>query len=77
MKYDGNFEYEGETIFYLVSDNGSLISSKGKMSRMINFYSKDGNIIGSNIIYGYVEDMQNIGANAAKKYYKEMIQSKG
>lgn len=77
MKYDGNFEYEGETIFYLVSDNGSLISSKGNMSRMINFYSKDGNIIGSMCIHGSVEDMQNIGANTAKKYYEEMIQSKG
>lgn len=75
MEKSGVFEYEGKKISYSITDNCSEIKNyKGveKMSRYIDFFDENGDTLGTNVIYGEVEALQNITWKDALECYKEM-----
>lgn len=69
MQYDGNFEYNGEQIDYVITDNDIPIKNE-KFSRYIHFYTA-GKSLGIRGIYGHVDQMCNIDSSDAKRWYEE------
>lgn len=69
MQYDGNFEYNGELIDFIITDNDIPINNE-KFSRCIHFYI-EGKSLGAREIYGTVEQMDNIDSSDTKRWYEE------
>lgn len=75
MEKSGAFECEGKKISYSITDNYSEIKNFNgveKISRYINFFDENGDNLGTRVIYGEVEALQNINWKDALEYYKEM-----
>lgn len=75
MEMSGAFECEGKKISYSITDNYSEIKNCNgveKISRYINFFDENGDNLGTSIIYGEVEALQNINWKDASECYKEI-----
>lgn len=70
---DGKFEYEGEIIYYRITDDTKpirMVKGVEKMSRYISFYKENGEPIGTTSIYDTYERMSNITHFDAEEWYK-------
>ena len=76
--YDEKFEYEGNTIKYLIGDEFNSPIYRHtimiKAQRFINFFDVEDHNLGAYPYYGEIEEITNISQQDALECYKKMIE---
>lgn len=77
-RFDGQFDYEGETICYKIVDSSTYeikeIKGVEKLARQIHFYN-NGVKKGWHLIYDYYEIVSNINSSYALEQYKTALKN--